>query len=157
MSNLICTPFLSLITPFTLFFYVFSPGHTPSQRLQHQIPLWNRSPDGSEYIIHPHDHTLLNISLWQSCIIIVDSVSSCHSTAPSLVVFPHSPSGLKKKEECGPPFFRKQWIAQLLSIVEWQTTIHTWSRLQQDAQRLAITDKNCVALSWHPQNAYCGV
>lgn len=123
MSNLICLPFSSLITPFTLFFlffllYILLQIPLP---LQHQIPLCNRGPDGSEYIIHLHDHTLLNISAWQSCIIIVDSVSNCHSGAPFLVVFPHNPSGLKKVFPwlCGLPF--RLWVA-----VDCSITVNRW-------------------------------
>lgn len=130
MSNLICPPFSSLITPFTpfsVFSLNFTPDPTPSQPRQHQILLWNRGPDGSEYIIHPHDHTFLNISLWQSCIIIVDSVSSCHSSAPFLVVFPHSPSGLKKlfPWQCGLPFRLSEAVDCSITVNRWLANHHS--------------------------------
>lgn len=163
MSYLICPPFSSLITSFTPlsgFLLRFTPDLAPSQPPQHQIPLWNRSPDSGEYIIHSPDHTLLNISLWQSCIIIVDSVSWCHSSAPSVVVFPRSLSGLKKVSSAVWAAFSSFLESLDCSITVNHSVANHHSHLVPPPMKLIMIcnywQKLC-SLSRRPQNPYCGV
>lgn len=139
----------------------FLPDSSPSEFSQHQIPLKNRSPDGSEYIIHRCDHTLQSISLtvmynysWLGVKLSLQCpLSGGCSTQPfrPQKLFPW---------QCGFPYafpFGGSGLLNYCQILSGKLAFAPGSASNETHNDLQLLSKNGVVLNRQAQNAYTGV